>query len=1247
MAKTFDDIPVLSTIPKTFDSIQVDTPKTFESIAATDTIGEDAQGFWKSVIENPEEKIPFIGSATKGINMYHIISACNRLKDPDYDYTAPPYDPDIAYTKAFRKQSNLPFKQPTKNDDIQLIESYLATANKKYSATGKVGRIVGDMPAFMVEFLATGGLKTLGEKGVSKIATKLLKGQAKRLTTKLAVGTAKYTTGAALRSAGLPQRAATSILKRQLPAGISYGKGGELIIQDSGESPLTSIIKGLGDHYIEVLSEQAGDIAAPALGKILKRTPFLGKVLPKVQAKWLKLHKNKTALDFVNKLGTKAGFNGIITEVGEEFYGDQLRAIFDINDFGAGEDAGFLERMNKALESDIENLPYMVAAFAIPGAGKAALGFAVSEDSKPINQQGTNIISEAKHKWAPEEVNETFGANIYEALEKVQAGEMDIDELVEMSELNEIEERKERGLPTINQQTIDADEFEKRVADQATEYMKDGMSESNAWDWARKTAINELEEELGSNKAQNEVKEEGEIDVTPAKGKIEFFRRKQFDIPKTTVVKELAKLMSVGLDLDTAISTLQDIRTPQIEEVSYGDALTEQIDSIIEGMKQANPDAFSNEVVGSRKSRTGEFIDSAKDAIRHYHWGMMRIGRMIEWLDGTQNGPIKNFIWKPMRAAVAKFALGCSYRMSQLNDFLSKLDINIKELYNNRIEIREGLTLSPVDMLEVFLATKDKEKLRNLKEGNKFTDEDIQDTLAALIQDEKLLIFGNWLLEQYGADFDEIADKYNQTTGRVLDKIPGYSAIRRLPEGKFARFIKVEEEFDDLIPQLLGGEAFKRKGLSKSMTFKRTRATGPLNLDALSNYIAHTRAVEHYKAMAIPVYNINRIINNNDFRKILHSKTSGVGNNILSKWLQDVVSERTSLENNYLSKIVGTFRRNAVVAALGLNVVTALKQPLSLSLAAAENPKMIPFMIKAFVDSTVNYRQLKEFVHKLSIVVRHRNMEREIREMSRRRSIRKKISGKRTLSEKSLFLVRLLDQMTVTIVWKAAYDMALGQGSEEQAIDYADSVIERTQPMADIMDLPHFFRGSEFDKLITVFQNQINQNYNYWAHDILGATKRGEISKAMLPYRVLMANIVPSIFLGLISRGFTPDDWKTWPKDMAAFTVAPLFFFGKIISAIINGYDPSSMVGFGWEQELFDAIRTKDPKDKIVHLVGAGAQAGGIPWSQPKRTIQGIMELNNMDSNDPRRLIWSKYVLDTEKNTSTNRSRSRGRKRSR
>lgn len=339
---------------------------------------EGGQGFWRSLIEDPIKFVPGLGVGVRAGRFAGVVQSSRRLSrnDPEEYFRSAAINAQAAALTAGPGQIQNIQEQADalRARDQELVENYFEEVDRKYTTGGQIGRIVGDMPAFMIDFLATGGLKKLGEGVAKQIGKRLLKDRAKSLVGRAAIGTTAFLSGAAFRSAGMPQRAAESILKRQLPQGITYGPEGEISIQGSGENPWTSIVKGLGDHYIEILSEQSGEVAAPILGKALRKAPFLGKLIPKIQKKWLALPANKlkSAADFSTQIGSKTGFNGVISEIGEEFLGDSLRAVFDIDDFGAGKDAGILERVNAAIERDIENLPVMAAAFAIPGVTRFA-----------------------------------------------------------------------------------------------------------------------------------------------------------------------------------------------------------------------------------------------------------------------------------------------------------------------------------------------------------------------------------------------------------------------------------------------------------------------------------------------------------------------------------------------------------------------------------------------------------------------------------------------------------------------------------------------------------------------------------------------------------------------------------------------------------------------------------------------------------------------------------------------------------
>jgi len=298
-------------------------------------------------------------------------------------------------------------------------------------------------------------------------------------------------------------------------------------------------------------------------------------------------------------------------------------------------------------------------------------------------------------------------------------------------------------------------------------------------------------------------------------------------------------------------------------------------------------------------------------------------------------------------------------------------------------------------------------------------------------------------------------------------------------------------------------------------------------------------------------------------------------------------------------------------------------------IAAAESPKMWGHLFSNFTSLVRpgGRKKLINYVNSQSELVKTRNMERELRELFLKKRAALKLKGKKTLSEIALSGIRYMDRTTVALVWKSAYDMAKADGKlETEAKEYADSVITRTQPMAGIEDLPAFFRGGPLEKLFSTFMNQINQNINYWKFDIFEESKAAKISPAETSYKVMMSFIVPALLIGMISRG-KPPDLKKMGTDLAAYAVIPIFFFGQILSSILQGFSPEGTVATQWASDLEKAITAKKPKTKIKYGARAAGELTGIPIVQPLRTFQGILDMYSGDTTDLRRLIWSEYYF--------------------
>ena len=188
--------------------------------------------------------------------------------------------------------------------------------------------------------------------------------------------------------------------------------------------------------------------------------------------------------------------------------------------------------------------------------------------------------------------------------------------------------------------------------------------------------------------------------------------------------------------------------------------------------------------------------------------------------------------------------------------------------------------------------------------------------------------------------------------------------------------------------------------------------------------------------------------------------------------------------------------------------------------------------------------------------------------------------------------------------------------------------------MASVEDLPQFFRGGELARIISAFQNQVNNNFNFYVHDIIGAYRKGEISKTNVAYKVMFSHVLPALLFGMIGRGGLPKDWKQVATDIITYPIASLMLVGRLINRMIQGWGNSGTIVSTAERELSKTAKAVKKGDAAGIIKGAaktiGALRGG-PTAQMFRTIEGVGDMAAGDTKDPRRLVYSQWALDQGK----------------
>lgn len=332
------------------------------------------------------KKLPFVGSLFTIAEVVDLKGSIDRL--------------GLIQTKE-QQEANTPQQKIIRQQDVQLVSNYLLQLQNNMDRT--IGANVYDgataMPAYMIEFIATGGLANIGSGATKAAAKKILGKWAKTQTAKIALKGLELTSNAFIRTIALPQRVVADAAQRTLPRNFQLTDEGIKKV-NSGDTWNIALAKGFGSVFAENFGEVSGE-SLTRIGKGLAKGTFAKfpkasqvkatKFFNSVKAGWLKANPKSTTADFTKKLLKKGGWSNIIAEVGEERITAAMQAVFGIEDIGQepiGSLKGMsrLEAFSKAFLPGTENILVELGVLsAIPG-GRVA-----------VNILGRNI-SRAKEK---------------------------------------------------------------------------------------------------------------------------------------------------------------------------------------------------------------------------------------------------------------------------------------------------------------------------------------------------------------------------------------------------------------------------------------------------------------------------------------------------------------------------------------------------------------------------------------------------------------------------------------------------------------------------------------------------------------------------------------------------------------------------------------------------------------------------------------------------------------------------------
>ena len=643
------------------------------------------------------------------------------------------------------------------------------------------------------------------------------------------------------------------------------------------------------------------------------------------------------------------------------------------------------------------------------------------------------------------------------------------------------------------------------------------------------------------------------------------------------------------------------------------------------------------ELAERRRSGILKAADWTKGKVESYLLRQDRMKNITRMLDGyKEDGPMSRLIFNPIKTATVKAKDNANQLMYNLRRSAEERGINIGQVFDKKAkpEIIKGAQLSDSELVGIYYLAQNPKARKNIeamfkKDGidPKTAIETINDYVEK--NDDLMYVYRD-------------ARAYFDTMGpRFFDVVKQLDIKGVVPEQNYITMLlnKGDEEGTaDILTEMT--EQFGLPLPGRKHVKERTGAVRRMNMDLFSITAQASRSLERFINVAPIIKKVNTLIEKPSFKENLNATTKGQGVKIFKKWLADSARGRSDVNMDSINRTATYLRRNAVLYTLGAKIFTVVpKQAISAFNATAKRPAMIPIMLKninLMADPRVAKRLMERAVNK-SKLVKNRDWERDLRKVWTTKDIKKFFKGKK-LSPLAMRSITNMDRRTVSLVWNSAYDLALADGlDEKQALKYADDMVQTTQPMAGTEDLPDFFRGGPVAKALTTFMNQRNQNWQFLRHDILGEYQAGKVSKSMAMYRFLFSQILPSMMLGMITRGRLPKDAKEMALDLTSYIVTPQIFLGRFIYNIATGEWRSStfaavsalpLRGFEETEWAAKALGRGDYHKAIERGVGAvGAFTGKIP-QQVITTTGGVIDLAIGETDDYKRLIYSEYMLE-------------------
>lgn len=537
--------------------------------------------------------------------------------------------------------------------------------------------------------------------------------------------------------------------------------------------------------------------------------------------------------------------------------------------------------------------------------------------------------------------------------------------------------------------------------------------------------------------------------------------------------------------------------------------------------QEVNLDVAINSIVAETESRVYEIenadtTNAGSPTFGQRMWNKAREGKVkltkvesvLEWM-----GPAaERYIYEPVNRARMKEMVMLKQLAVKVSALWSKYTPAERSEMRSKKQFKFGTSvLTREEMMCVALNWGTEINKKRVLEGFRVTEDTVMDLLSNMTEKDWQTVEGMWELtnsywpETVSTEEEAagIAPKKEEAVpftvmgkdGKIHDLKGGYYHIKYDPS-KSLRMANKEQ--DDIARQNMRNSS----AMNRNLGFTKQRSSGPVKHPLLLSFDVFNKNlydVIHNICFRLPLRDVRRILTND---KVVEAITTHFGQyqaEVMQQWVLDCWA-REKVGLGAMDQLMRFFRHKQTAAALGYNIKTALLN--SLNIFPMTHYLGVTRTQQAITDFYENREANWAFCLSKSTFLQERaeTMERDAGEVLREEFhggsglvLDALEMGTKLVSKSAFKVMALTDLMLANPLWLAEYqrvfqEMMASAGPnisdqqlqriDEEAISAGDKAVRKVFGSGDIKDLAPIQKGSELDKLLSMYYSYFNVVFN-------------------------------------------------------------------------------------------------------------------------------------------------------------------------